>query len=55
LSGVAAVETYQQALRKVMYQDTASSPTSGQRTIDVVVSDGIASGNTASTMLTVEG
>jgi cyclophilin family peptidyl-prolyl cis-trans isomerase len=41
LSGVADTSTYQKVLESITYKDSAASPTSGDRTLDVVVYDGI--------------
>jgi hypothetical protein len=48
LTGVADTATYQTVLERITYKDTASSPTSGSRTISVVVNDGTA-GSAAAT------
>ena len=41
LSGVASLADYQQVLTTITYSDTASSPTAGDRTINVVANDGV--------------
>jgi cyclophilin family peptidyl-prolyl cis-trans isomerase len=45
--GVATPAVYQQTLLKVKYSNTAASPQSGDRSIDVVVNDGIADSKAA--------
>ena len=55
LSGVASLADYQKVLTTITYSDTASSPTAGDRTIDVVANDGILNSNPATATVTVVG
>ncbi len=47
LTGVADTSTYQTVLQSITYSDASTSPTSGDRTINVVVDDGTLSSDTA--------
>jgi large repetitive protein len=53
LSGLANASVYQQALRAVTYQNDDTTPTSGQRTITIVASDGLSNSAEATVKLTV--
>jgi hypothetical protein len=53
LSGVASLADYQQVLTSITYSDTASSPTAGDRTIDVVANDGVLDSASAAATVTV--
>ena len=53
LSGVASLTDYQTVLKTITYSDTASSPTAGDRTINVVANDGVLSSNSATATVTV--
>ena len=53
LSGVASLADYQQVLTTITYSDTASSPTAGDRTINVVANDGIVNSQPAVATVTV--
>jgi cyclophilin family peptidyl-prolyl cis-trans isomerase len=53
LSGTASVSDYQKVLRTITYKNTATAPHAGVRTINVVVSDGIASSLAAISSITV--
>ena len=53
LAGLAEWAAYEQVLRSIRYSDTATSPTGGNRTIDVVVNDGITDSEPAVATVTV--
>jgi hypothetical protein len=55
LSGVASLADYQTVLKTITYSDTASSPVTGERTIEVVANDGVLSSASATATVTVAG
>ncbi len=54
ITGSAAPSVYQQVLRTIKYSNTATSPTAGARTINVVVNDGFSNSTAAVCTLTVK-
>jgi T1SS-143 domain-containing protein len=53
LSGLASAANYQNFINAVSFANNLASPSETARTVDVVVSDGIASSNTATTTINV--
>jgi hypothetical protein len=54
LAGVASLADYQQVLQTIAYSDTATSPVTGDRMIQVVVNDGIVSSQPVVATITVQ-
>jgi HSP20 family molecular chaperone IbpA len=54
LSGSDTVANYQQVLRSITYNNTATTPTGSSRSITFVASDGVADSNIGTTNLTID-
>jgi hypothetical protein len=53
LSGSASLASYQTAIRAISFNNTSDNPSATPRTVNVVVSDGTANSNTATTTINV--